>query len=109
MFSDYVEQMAFPTLFPKGINRLRTPRKQNETVLQYFQSRHVFCVAGSPISHIYFGQQTLRKNKNFQKESTLLQELNPQKQPGDKHLSQLDRLAKVLRTIQTILNISMDL
>jgi hypothetical protein len=44
MFSDdYVEQMAFPTLFHKGINRLRTPRKQNETVLQYFQSRLLFC------------------------------------------------------------------
>ena len=40
MFTDlYLEQMAFPTLFPDGVNGLRTPRKLKTTVLQYFQSR----------------------------------------------------------------------
>ena len=55
MFSDYVEQMAFPTLFPKGINGLRTPRKQIRVITTLPNSEQSY--KGKVKTHNYINRQ----------------------------------------------------
>ncbi len=67
MFQDeFLEQMAFPALFPNGMHGLRARRKHKLSPLQYFQSR---LMSSDPrwhkdMSYLFWATNLTEKRKN---------------------------------------------